>query len=163
MTEKRFLKPLMIVSLVAALGLLAAPLSVHTTWASSHERTPMRSPGAQMEAPQILTMERPTTIDRYLDYVSTRLQLEAMKVPQPGVAEMTLTIDKDGRVVRTEVNRVDGPPELREHAIRIVEGVERFPPLPPDADADVLVMTTLLAFNYPSGELMDRFGQRQGR
>jgi TonB family protein len=109
--------------------------------------------------PQLMT-QSPTTLDDYLSYVQDRMQLEAMKVKQSGIADLRLTIAKDGTIQRAEVVRVEGPAALRDQATSMVNQVGKLPPLPPDANAEVLVVDTTVAFNYPSGELYDRIGRR---
>src|SRR5262247_2050259 len=64
MTEKRFWRPFVMASLVASIGLLAAPVGPSVTWATS---------AAGTSAPQVLTAQTPTTLDSYLAYVQDRL------------------------------------------------------------------------------------------
>ena len=78
MTEKRFWRPFVIASLVASIGLLAAPVGPSVTWAAS----------AATSAPQVLTVQTPTTLDSYLAYVQDMLNVEAMKVHTSGVADV---------------------------------------------------------------------------
>jgi Gram-negative bacterial TonB protein C-terminal len=159
MTDKRNLRPVAIGSIMTLLACLVALLYGSTVLASSHERKLIGKGGAREVSPQPMMAQTPTTLDGYVAYMSDRLQLEAMKVRQPGVADVQLTIDKNGTVARTEVTSVEGSMLLRDHATRIVNQMEKFPPLPADTNADVLVMTTTLAFNYPSGELFDQYSQ----
>src|SRR5262245_18193274 len=100
MTEKRFWRPFVMASLVASIGLLAAPVGPSVTWAAS---------AAGTSAPQVLTAQTPTTLDSYLAYVQDRLNVEAMKVRTPGVANVKLTIEKDGSVRQTDIERLEGP------------------------------------------------------
>jgi TonB family protein len=176
MIRKRFPSPSLLASFVAAIGLLWAPLGASMAWATSHEKKPVKpvmtpkaqerkAPAMRAEAPtpQLVT-PTPTTLDGYLAYVQDRMQLEAMKGRQSGVVDVKLTIAKDGTIERTEVTRVEGPPALRDQVTTVVNRVGKLPPLPADADADVLIMAVTLAFNYPGSELFDRFGQlRSGR
>jgi TonB family protein len=170
MADKRYFRPVMMGSFVALVSLLAGPVGTSMTWATSHD-TPrminkkpgMKAPTAPMRAtaaPQTLTTQTPTTLDSYIDYVSNRLQLEAMKVKQEGSADVKLTIDRNGTVKSAEVVRVNGPAALRDEALRTVKMIESLPPLPPDANADVLVLTSTVVFNYPGPDMFDRRGER---
>src|SRR5215510_4109701 len=98
MTENRCWRPLVMASLVASLGLLAAPVGPSVTWAT---------PVAATSAPHVLTVHTPTTLDSYLAYVQDRLNVEAMKVHTPGVADVKLTLGKDGSVRQTEIERLE--------------------------------------------------------
>ena len=169
MADKRCFQPVMIGSFVALVSLLAAPVGTSMTWATSHD-TPrminkkpgMKAPTAPMRAtmsPQMLTTQTPTTLDSYVDYVSNRLQLEAMKVKHEGSADVKLTIDKNGTVKMAEVVRVNGPAALRDEVLAMVKVLESLPPLPPDANADVLVLTSTVVFNYPGPDMFDRRGE----
>jgi TonB family protein len=170
MAAKSFSRPLMLGSFVALVSLLAAPVGTSMTWAASHE-TPqmmhkkpvMKTPTAATAAtapPQTLTTQTPTTLDSYADYVSNRLQVEAMKVKHEGSADVQLTIDKSGAVKSAEVVRVNGPAALRDEVMGMVRTIGPLPPLPPDANADVLVLTSQVVFNYPGRDMFDRYGER---
>lgn len=180
MAAKRYLRPLTIASFVASVGLLGSLMGISMAWASSHGQPamlpgekaarPMMKPEMMQKkqtaaaqpsaAPQMMMTQPPTTLDGYLSYVQERMQLEAMKVKQSGVADLKLTIAKDGTIQQTEILRVEGPAELRDQIRPLINQLGKLPPLPADADADILVMDTTLAFNYPSSELFDRHGQR---
>ena len=170
MATKSFFRPLMTGSFVALVSLLAAPVGQSLTWASAHEpprmmqKKPMRqaptAATAATAAPEMLTTQRPTTLDSYIDYVSNRLQVEAMKVRQQGSADVKLSIDKSGAVKSAEVVRADGPAVLRDEVREMVKSIEPLPPLPPDANADVLDLTSTIVFNYPGREMFDRYGDR---
>jgi|SRR5882724_155165 len=149
MTEKRFWRPFVIASLVASIGLLAAPVGPSVTWAAS---------AAATSAPPPLTVQTPTTLDSYLAYVEDVLNVEAMKVHTPGVADVKLTIGKDGSVQQTEIERLEGPAALREQLSSLLSQV-KLPPLPADANADVLVVDSTVAFNYPGNGMLDHFGR----
>jgi hypothetical protein len=114
MTEKRFWRPSVMASLVAAIGLLAAPVSPSVTWAAS---------AAATSAPQVLIAQTPTTLDSYLAYLQDRLNAEAMKVHTPGVANVKLTIGKDGSVQRTEVERLEGPSALHDQITSMISQI----------------------------------------
>jgi hypothetical protein len=149
MTEKRFWRPFVIASLMASIGLLAAPVGPSVTWAAS---------AAATSAPPPLTVQTPTTLDSYLAYVEDVLNVEAMKVHPSGVADVKLTIGKDGSVQQTEIERLEGPPARREQLRSLLSQV-KLPPLPADANADVLVVDATVATNYPGPNMLDRFGR----
>jgi TonB family protein len=169
MAQRTFFRPLMIGSFVALVSLLTAPGGASLTWATSHEtprtmdkKPTMKTPPASTAAtvpPQTLTTQTPTTLDSYIDYVSNRLQVEAMKVKHEGSADVKLTIDKNGAVKLAEVVRVNGPAALRDEVLGMVRMIGSLPPLPPDANADVLVLTSAVVFNYPGRDMFDRRGE----
>jgi outer membrane biosynthesis protein TonB len=168
MAEKGFLRPFVIGSFAALVGLLAIPVGTSMTWATSHDqprlmnkkptmKAPM-TPAAATSSPQGLTTQMPTTLDDYASYVQDIMQQEAMKVKTSGTADVKLTIGKDGSVQQTEVVRLEGPAALRNQITSIVSQM-KLPPLPADVNADLLVVDTILAFNYPGIDLMDRFSR----
>ena len=169
MAEKRFWRPFVIASFVASVGLLATPVGTSVTWATSHDKPQMMQkkptmkapaqPAAAMPAPQVLTVQPPTTLDSYVSYVGDQLNVESMKVPTSGVADLKLTIGKDGSVQQTEIVRLEGPAALRNQIMSMLSQM-KFLPLPANANVDVLVVDATVAFNYPGSDLMDRMGQR---
>jgi TonB family protein len=168
MARKRIFTPLRIVSVVTALGLLGAPYGGSLGWASNYESRGVRltgqqqhmerrSPTATQTTSPTLLEQSPRTLDEYAAYVQNRLQVEAMKLRQQGTAEVKLTIDKDGSVRQAEIMEVEGSSMLGEQVKPLVNQIAPLPPLP--GNAEVLVVTTTLAFNYPGENLMDRFGR----
>jgi TonB-like protein len=149
MTVKQFWRPLVIASLMASIGLLAAPVGPSVTWAASATAT---------SEPPPLTVQTPTTLDSYLANVEDVLNVEAMKVHTAGVADVKLTIGKDGSVQKTEIERLEGPAALRDQITSMMSQM-KFAPLPADAKADVLVVDATVAFNYPGTGMLDRFGR----
>jgi Gram-negative bacterial TonB protein C-terminal len=149
MTEKRFWRSLVMASLVASIGLLAVPVGPSVTWAA---------PAATTSAPPPLTVQTPTTLDSYLAYVEDVLNVEARKVHTSGVADVQLTIGKDGSVRQTQIERLEGPAALRDQITSTLSRLQ-FPPLPADANADVLVIDATVATNYPGTGMLDRFGR----
>jgi hypothetical protein len=149
MTEKRFWRPSVMASLVAAIGLLAAAVGHSVTWAAS---------AAATSAPQVLIAQTPTTLDSYLAYLQDRLNVEAMKVHTPGVANVKLTIGKDGSVRQTEVERLEGPSALHDQITSMISQM-KFPPLPADVHADALAVDATVAFNYPGAGMLDHLGR----
>ncbi|MGH8071070.1 MAG: TonB family protein [Candidatus Entotheonellia bacterium] len=168
MAGKRVFTPLRITSLIVALGLVAAPLGLSTGWAARHDqrsmssttqtRTMERQGPMGTPAPSTVLLERsPGTIDEYAAYVQDRVQVAAMQLRQRGTAELRITIGKDGSIRQTEVVEVSGAPTLRDDLTTLVNRIAPLPPLP--GNADVLVVTTDLAFDYPGENLYDRFGR----
>jgi TonB C terminal len=148
MTVKRFWRPFVIASLMASIGLLTAPVGPSVTWAAA----------AATSAPQVLTVQTPTTLDSYLAYVEDVLNAESKQVHTSGVADVKLTIDKDGSVRQTEIERLEGPAALRDRISSMLSQM-KLPPLPADANADVLVVDATVAFNYPGTGMLDHFGR----
>jgi hypothetical protein len=146
MSAKRFWRPFVIASLTASMGLLAAPVGPSVAWAAA---TP---------APRVLTAQTPTTVDSYLAYVEDLLNVEAMKMHTPAVADVQLTIGKDGAVRQAEIKRLEGPTALRERISSMLSQM-KFPPLPADANADVLVVDATMASDYPGPGMMDHLGR----
>jgi hypothetical protein len=148
MTAKRFWRPFVFASLAASLGLLAAPAGPSVTWAAS----------AATSAPAPLAVQTPTTLDSYLAYAEDLLNVEAMKMRAPAVADVQLTIGKDGAVRQAAIERLEGPAALREQISSMLRQM-KFPPLPANANADVLVVDATVAFDYPGPGMLDHFGQ----
>jgi TonB family protein len=169
MAVRRFFRPFVVVTLVASVGLLTAPIGTSFSWASTDDKPRMMNkkptmkapatPASTMPAPQMMT-QSPTTLDGYINHVSDRLQVEAMKVRHEGSADVKLTIEKSGAVKLAEVVRINGPAALRDEVMRMVNLMGSLPPLPPDANADVLVLTSTVVFNYPGQDMFDRYGGR---
>jgi TonB family protein len=168
MLRKYLFTPLRVASVIATLGLVAAPLGPSTGWAARHDQRGMSSttPTRTMErqapmgtaSPSTVLLERsPGTIDEYAAYVQNRLQVAAMQMRERGTAELRLTIGKDGSIRQTEVMEVSGAPTLRDDLTTLVNRIAPLPPLP--GNADVLVVTTALAFDYPGEDLHDRYGR----
>jgi hypothetical protein len=166
MAGNRVFTPLRITSLIVALG-LAAPLGLSTGWAARHDQHGM-SPTAQTRSmerqgrmgtpsPSIVLLEwSPATIDEYAAHVQNRLQAAAMQMRQWDTAALRLTIGKDGSIRQTEIVEVSEP-TLRDNLTTLVNRIAPLPPLP--GNAEVLVVTTDLAFDYPGENLYDRFGR----
>jgi outer membrane biosynthesis protein TonB len=154
-----------LVSLIAGIGLVVAPWSLSTGWAARHDQRGTRSPAqsrpmerqAPMGPSAVLLERSPETIDEYAAHVQNRLQAAAMQIKREGTAELRLTIEKDGSIRQTEVVELSGPPILRDELMTLVDRIGPLPPLP--GDADVLVVTTDLAFDYPGENLYDRYGR----
>ena len=167
MTRARFHTLFRIAAGIALLGWLGVPFGISDTWArgddkkgakqsvqrQQSESAPMRGSSA---APAEPIVRSPRNIDEYAEFVQEKLQLEAMRVKQSGSADLRLTITKNGSVRQTEILRLDGPGTLREQIEPLLNRATPFPPLP--GDADVLVVTAPVTFNYPSRELLDPFG-----
>jgi protein TonB len=169
MAHIRLFQWMVVGAVLTSLGLLAAPVAMAPAWASAPDKPQMinkkptmkapATPASSRPAPQMM-QATPTTLDSYISYVSDRLQVEAMQVRQQGSADVKLTIDKSGAVKMAEVVRVNGPNALRDEAMRMVNMLGSLPPLPPEANVDVLVLTSTVVFNYPGRDLFDRYGER---
>jgi hypothetical protein len=169
MAQTRAVRPLVIAWFVAVGGVLAAPGGPAMVWATAHEQpritTPAtRAPGtarptpAAPQPPPGLTPRTPTTLEDYAQYVQNRLQAEAMQVKTAGMADVRLTIGRDGAVRQTEVRRLDGPATLRNQLMAMASQL-KLPPLPAETRAEELVVDTTVAFNYPGRDLLDRLGR----
>jgi hypothetical protein len=98
----------------------------------------------------------PQRLEEYLTMVQKVLKQETASIQQAGLAEVTLTIQKDGSVRHAEIVRLDGPLTLRSQLLPIVSRLGPLPP--PPVEADVLVVTLLLPTQYPGPDLRDSFG-----
>lgn len=167
MTWKRFLATFLIGSFLASLGLVGTPSGASLAWASGHEKKPMAQ-GQRMQkkpatgarslaAAQPMPMQLPQTLDEYITYVRTKLEFAAVKIKQSGTAELKLTIGKDGSVKQTEIVRLEGPAALRDHLTTMVNQIGQLPSLPLDGNADILIVRSLVTFNYPGGDLLDPY------
>jgi TonB family protein len=153
--------------MIAICGLLIAPLSLAAGWAAGYEQgslgsTP-RTSTMQREAttsaspPSSLLIERsPTTTDEYAAYVRDRLQVAAMQLRQEGMAELKLTINKDGSIREAEIVEASDLPMQRDQLAQLVNRIKPLPPLPGNIDA--LVVTTALTLDYPGRNLYDHYG-----
>jgi TonB family protein len=168
MIGKQMFTPRRVACVIAAFGLVAAPLGLSIGWAAGYEQgsMPYTSRSGAMErettvgapSPSNILLERsPTTIDEYAVYVQDRLQVAAMQMRQRGSAELKLTIDKDGTIRETEIVEVTGASSLRDQLKQVVNRIEPLPPLPDNVDA--LVVSTDLSFDYPGENLYDHYGR----
>jgi TonB family protein len=160
MLSKQLFAPRRVASVIAALGLIAAPLSLSTGWAAGYERGGMGSRSTTMgsASPADVLLDRsPGTIDEYAAHVQHRLQVAAMQMRQRGSAELKLTIGKDGSIRQTEIVQVSGGQGLRDQLEQLMNRIEPLPALP--GNVDTLVVTTDLAFDYPGENLYDRYGR----
>jgi outer membrane biosynthesis protein TonB len=173
MARTRLVRPLIIASFVAVGGFLAAPVGDSMIWATSHQQPQQKKPAMQAPetamprtaAPQqtpVLTTQTPTTLDDYGQYVQNRLQAEAMQVKTSGIADVRLTIGRDGTVRQAEVTRLDGPATLRNQIMSMASQL-KLPPLPTDVRAQELVVDATVAFNYPGRDMLDRHGRTSER
>ncbi len=167
MVGKHLFTSLRVTSLIAALGLVGVPWGLPAGWGAGSDQRGMSptapSRGMARQAPTrgltagSVPLERsPETIDEYASFVQNRLQVEAMDLRQRGMAELELTIGKDGSIRQMEIQEVEGLPGGREQIRQLVNQVAPLPPLL--GNADVLVLSTTLAFDYPGENLYDRFG-----
>ena len=171
MAEKRVVRPCVMASVIALVGLLTVPSGMSRVWARAQDQPPIIHQTPPRKAlntglsttttPQVnprLTSPAPTTLDDYAREVQDRLQAAARQVNTSGTANVRLTIDRDGAVQRTEMIHLDGPDVLRTQLMTIVSQMN-LPPLPMGTTVDALVVDTTLAFNYPGDDIIDRFGR----
>src|SRR5262245_52977713 len=155
MARTRLVQPFVIAACVALAAFLVAPGGVSMLWATSHEQPRSKKPTTQAPgtampttaAPQQtpgLTTRTPTTVDDYAQYVGNRLQAEAVRVKTSGMADVRLTIDRDGTVRQTEVRRLDGPEPLRNQIMSMASQL-KLPPLPADSRVQALVVDATVA------------------
>ena len=169
MARTRFVRPLVIAAFVVLGGVLTSLGGASLSWAAAS--APPRPKTPAMQAPETatprtaapqptstLTTGTPTTLEDYGQYVQHRLQAEARQVKTSGMADVRLTIGRDGTVRQTEVRRLDGPASLRDQITSTVSQL-KLPPLPADARAQELVVDAIVAFNYPGPDLLDRYGR----
>jgi hypothetical protein len=98
----------------------------------------------------------PQGLEEYLAMVQRVLKQETASIQQAGLAEVRLTIQRDGSVRHTEVVPLDGPATLRSELLPIVSRLGPWPP--PPVEADVLVVTVPLPTQYPGADLRDSLG-----
>ena len=159
MAEKRMVRPCVIASVIALVGLLTGPGGLPSLWGRAQDQPQMAAmpaPATPQSNPR-LTAPAPTTLEDYASYVQDRLQAGARRVDTPGIADVRLTIDRDGTVRQTQVTRLDGPEALRTQLMSMVSQMQ-LPPLP-TGTVDALVVDSIVAFNYPGSDTMDRFGR----
>jgi hypothetical protein len=168
MEEKRGRVQLRVAAIVTAMALMGTPWGFSTGWAAQHGQRGTSPTGqsqsmggqAPMNNPTgatVLLERSPQTIEEYTAYVQNRLQVAAMKMRQQGTAELRLTIEKDGSIQQTDIVELEGAPTLRDQLRPLVNQIAPLPPLP--GNAEVLVVATTLAFNYPGENLLDSFGR----
>jgi hypothetical protein len=92
-------------------------------------------------------------LDEYLAAVQERLKFEARSIQESGLAEVKLTIRKDGTVTFGEIVVLEGPVTLRNDLLPLVSQLEPLPP--PPTDADMLDVSLLLPLRYPGPDLLD--------
>jgi hypothetical protein len=95
-------------------------------------------------------------LEEYLTMVQRVLKQETASIQEAGLAEVTLTIRRDGSVRHTEIVPLDGPATLRSQLLPIVSRLGPWPP--PPVEADVLVVTVPLPTHYPGPDLRDSLG-----
>jgi hypothetical protein len=121
--------------------------------------------GAPLSPPQqprisetdVPPQSRPLTfsqlLDEYLAGLQKQLKYETKSIQESGLAEVKMTIRKDGAVTFSEIVVLDGPAALRNELLPLVNQLGPFPPLP--VDADMLDVSVLLPLRYPGPDLLD--------
>lgn len=129
-------------------------------WAGDRSAPPAKPRITESDVtPQSRPMTFSQLLDEYLVMVQETLKHETAFIQESGLAEVKLTIRKDGSVTHTEILLLDGPATLRDQLLPIVDRVGPLPP--PPVDADVLVATVLLPLQYPSPDLLDSIDQER--
>jgi hypothetical protein len=121
--------------------------------------------GAPLSPPQqprisetdVPPQSRPLTfsqlLDEYLAGLQKQLKYETKSIQESGLAEVKMTIRKDGAVTFSEIVVLDGLAALRNELLPLVNQLGPFPPLP--VDADMLDVSVLLPLRYPGPDLLD--------
>jgi len=124
------------------------------------------SPLSPLEQPFISETDvsphsRPLTfaqlLDEYLARLQEKLKEETRFIQESGLAEVKLTIRRDGSVTFSEIVVLDGPAALRHDLLPLVQQLGPLPP--PPVDADVLDVSLLLPLQYPGSDLLDALEQ----
>jgi hypothetical protein len=126
--------------------------------------------GAPLSPPQqprisetdVPPQSRPLTfsqlLDEYLAGLQEQLKYETKSIQESGLAEVKMTIRKDGMVTFSEIVVLDGPAALRNDLLPLVKRLGPFPPLP--VDADMLDVSVLLPLQYPGPDLLDSIDRK---
>jgi hypothetical protein len=121
--------------------------------------------GAPLSPPQqprisesdVPPQSRPLTfsqlLDEYLAKLQEQLKYETKSIQESGLAEVKMTIRRDGAMTFSEIVVLDGPAALRNDLLPLVNQLGPFPPLP--VDADMLDVSMLLPLRYPGPDLLD--------
>jgi hypothetical protein len=96
-------------------------------------------------------------LDEYVAGLQAQLKDETKSIQEAGLAEVKMTIRKDGAVTFSEIVVLDGPAALRNELLPLVKQLRPFPPLP--VDADMLDVSVLLPLRYPGPDLLDSTDQ----
>jgi hypothetical protein len=108
--------------------------------------------------PQSRTLTFSPLLDEYLAGLQEQLKYETKSIQESGLAEVKMTIRKDGVVTFSEIVVLDGPAALRNDLLPLVKQLGPFPPLP--VDADMLDVSVLLSLQYPGPDLLDSIDQK---
>lgn len=126
--------------------------------------------GAPLSPPQqprisetdVPPQSRPLTfsqlLDEYLAGLQEQLKYETKSIQESGLAEVKMTIRKDGMVTFSEIVVLDGPAALRNDLLPLVKRLGPLPPLP--VDADMLDLSVLLPLQYPGPDLLDSIDRK---
>jgi hypothetical protein len=107
--------------------------------------------------PQSRPLTFSSMLDEYLAMVQQRLKSATRSIQASGLAEVKLTIRKDGAVPFSEIVVLDGPAALRNELLPLVKQLGVLPP--PPVDADLLDVSMLLPLGYPGADLLDAIDQ----
>jgi hypothetical protein len=103
--------------------------------------------------PQSRPMMFSQLLDEYLAMVQQMLKQETASIQESGLVEVKLTIRKDGSMTFSEIVVLDGPAELRNELLPLVNRLGPLPP--PPMDADMLDVSVLIPLQYPGPDLLD--------
>jgi hypothetical protein len=109
--------------------------------------------------PQSRPMTFSRLLDEYLAMIQAMLKHETASIRESGLAEVKLTIHKDGSITFSEVVMLDGPASLRNELLPLVHRLGPLPP--PPMDADMLYVSVLLPLGYPGPDLLDSIDQER--
>ena len=107
--------------------------------------------------PQSQPMTFSRLLDEYLAMMQERLKHQMASIRESGLAEVKLTIRKDGSITFSEVVMLDGPASVRNELLPLVYQLGPLPP--PPIDADMLDVSILLPLGYPGPDLLDSIDQ----
>jgi TonB family protein len=115
-------------------------------------RTPETQSASQKNAP---AMQTPSSIavsqamaDWYNEIVfMLQGRYIRMSLPRHGRLVVSFTVDRDGHVLESHIQRSSGFPLLDREVLNLVVRVQPFPPIPPDYQKSSKVVTATSAFN----------------
>lgn len=127
-------------------------------WAGAPLSTPQPPRISETDvSPQSRPLTHSQLLDGYLARLQERLKDETRSIRESGLAEVKLTIRKDGSVAFSEIAILDGPATLRNELFPLVNQLGPLPP--PPIDADMLDVSMLLPLRYPGPDLLDSIDQ----
>ena len=143
------------------LGLAAALLAIGgVVWAGAPLSAPQPPRISETDvSPQSRPLTHSQLLGEYLARLQARLTFETRFIQESGLAEVKLTIRKDGALTFSEIVVLEGPAALRNDLLPLVNQLGPLPP--PPMEADVLTVSVLLPLRYPGPDLLDSLDQAQ--